>query len=51
MCLKDVKLKFQNFISLSCGVLELLRKNTKGAESPLSPVKDRIKAPLFVRAQ
>ena len=30
MCLEGVRLKWQNSISLSCCVLELLRKNCKG---------------------
>ena len=30
MCLKAVKLKWQTFISLSYGALELMRKNPKG---------------------
>ena len=40
-CLKGVKLKWKNVISLSCGVLELLRKNLKGQIKPPSIDRDK----------
>ena len=47
---KGVKLKWRNFISLSCGVLELLRKNLGGAESaPPSSGIDRVKRLVYFK--
>ena len=34
MCLKGTKLKWQNFISLSCGILVLLRKSPRREGNP-----------------
>ena len=41
MTVKWVKLKLESFFSISHGVLELWRKNLRGAESP--PGMDRVK--------
>ena len=44
MTVKGVKLKSESFFSISCGVLELRRKNPKGADSAApSPDQDRVK--------
>ena len=39
MCLKDVKLKWQNLISLPCEGLELLMKNPNEGSPPPKDVK------------
>ena len=44
MCLKSIKLKWQNVVPLSCGVLELLKKNLRGGG--MRPGIDRVKGYL-----
>ena len=50
MSIKGVKLKSESFFSISPGVLELWRKNLRGADSALPPPgPDRVKAGIHVR--
>ena len=44
MCHKGVKLKWQNFMSLSCRVLELLRKNPRGQNPSIDRVEIQTKS-------
>ena len=43
MSIKGVKLKSESFFSISPGVLELWRKNLRGADSAPPPGPDRVK--------
>ena len=47
MSIKGVKLKSESFFSISPGVLELWRKNPRGADSASPPGPDRVKPDLF----